>query len=166
MQKESDLMYVQGIMTKLAQEKERLLKLNYNFHMTSDEKIRDDISSDKNNITADDKEREQMSSDEKLEEIRKLRHPFKAFQYMSSEDKLEEICRTEEMISIYEEMMNPIRELTLSVENLYIPTCIGVLSHWPMFNFFKDWLCRMNQVLVWQHERRELNISLERFLMK
>lgn len=114
--KDTDIQYIHEVQTKIAFEKERLLKLKLNF----------------------------------------------AEKVMSSEEKLDEISRTEEMIAIYEEMMIPIKDLTVNVENLYLPICIGVISHWPWYDILKDWLCRLNQVLENQQEINEITTSIER----
>jgi hypothetical protein len=50
---------------------------------------------------------------------------------MSSGERLEAITTTEEMVSIYEEMLVPIRELTVSIDNLYQPNCIGGMEDLP-----------------------------------
>jgi hypothetical protein len=96
---------------------------------------------------------------------------------MSSEDRLEAITRTEELVKMYEEMLLPMRELGVSIENLYIPNCIGglnnitkvrgalisVLSHWPWYDLLKDWLCRINQVLCAQVTNGEVTTSIETY---
>ena len=48
----------------------------------------------------------------------------------------------EEKITVLEELINPLRQSVLvEPETVYVPTCLGVLSHWPWYDFLKDWLC-------------------------
>ena len=48
----------------------------------------------------------------------------------------------EEKITVLEELINPLRQSVLvEPETVYVPTCIGVLSRWPWYDFLKDWLC-------------------------
>ena len=47
----------------------------------------------------------------------------------------------EEKIDVLEQLLTPLRQSVLvEPESIYIPTCIGVLSRWPWFDFLKDWL--------------------------
>jgi hypothetical protein len=48
----------------------------------------------------------------------------------------------EETITVLEELINPLRQSVLvEPESVYVPTCLGVLSRWPWYDFLKDWLC-------------------------
>ncbi|KAJ3367898.1 hypothetical protein HDU91_000999 [Kappamyces sp. JEL0680] len=47
----------------------------------------------------------------------------------------------EEKIDVLEQLLTPLRQSVLmESENIYIPTCLGVLSRWPWYDLLKDWL--------------------------
>jgi hypothetical protein len=94
---DTDLKYIQGMQSKLAAEKERLLKLNYSS--------------------------------------------------IKSLQTLDEIKTAQENVAVYEEMVGPLQLYTVTADQVYIPTCIGISSKWPFYDFFGDWLCRVYQSL-------------------
>ncbi|KAJ3315495.1 hypothetical protein HDV04_003037 [Boothiomyces sp. JEL0838] len=56
----------------------------------------------------------------------------------------ESAALAEENIGLLEELMSPLRHSVLAqLDNIYLPTCIGILSRWPWYDFLKDWLCIM-----------------------
>ena len=64
----------------------------------------------------------------------------------------------EEQVSLYEELLCPLKQtLLISSEHIYLPRCIGILSHLPWYNLLKDWLCFLVNGL-----RTNSNVSLER----
>jgi hypothetical protein len=92
-----------------------------------------------------------------------LKTNFGDFENMSNFERSEQITTTEEMINLYEEMMMPVKELTVSADDLlYQPVCIGILSRWPWYELLKDWLCRNYQVLKHQYDVKSITCSLER----
>lgn len=53
-------------------------------------------------------------------------------------------------------------------DNVYVPRCIGVLSHWPWHDFFKDWLCELYKVVRGsyddvEHKKPGMLVPLERY---
>ena len=61
---------------------------------------------------------------------------------------------SEEKIHVLEELLTPLRNSVLvSVENIYTPTSIGVLSRYPWYDFLKDWLCLLqNDISAAEYE--------------
>ncbi len=58
------------------------------------------------------------------------------------EETLQSTHAAEETITVLEELINPLRQSVLvEPESVYVPTCLGVLSRWPWYDFLKDWLC-------------------------
>jgi hypothetical protein len=52
----------------------------------------------------------------------------------------------EEAIQCLEELIIPLRQSVLvDTENIYVPTCIGVIGRWPWYDLLKDWLCILLQ---------------------
>ncbi|KAJ8331147.1 hypothetical protein QVD99_005806 [Batrachochytrium dendrobatidis] len=50
----------------------------------------------------------------------------------------------EEKVCIYEELLTPLKQTILAnLEHVYVPRCLGLLSHWPWYNILKDWLCEL-----------------------
>jgi hypothetical protein len=55
----------------------------------------------------------------------------------------------EEKINMLEELMTPLRDSVFAAsENIYTPTCIGVISRWPWYNLLKDWLCLVQREII------------------
>nr|KAJ3420568.1 hypothetical protein HK105_005517 [Polyrhizophydium stewartii] len=81
-------------------------------------------------------------------------HKEKLAKIRSSRDGLNErelrelVAAEEEKIAIYEEVLSPLKQTILArLEHVYVPRCLGVLSHWPWYNLFKDWLCELVRML-------------------
>ena len=55
----------------------------------------------------------------------------------------DEINVAEENVAIYEEMMSPIKTYMLSIDKVFEPNAIGILSRFPWYDFFRDWLCQL-----------------------
>jgi hypothetical protein len=52
--------------------------------------------------------------------------------------------KTKENVKILEDLVNPWRDQLLTESHfVFLPTCLGVLSRWPWYDFLKDWLCHM-----------------------
>jgi hypothetical protein len=87
---------------------------------------------------------------------------------LSAESTKEEEQNAEEMINMLEELISPLRESVLvDVDNLYLPTCIGVISKWPWYTLLKDWLCLLSLAIqesvgdVFPFERYVINLIEE-----
>ena len=69
----------------------------------------------------------------------------------------------EEKIDVLEQLLTPLRQSVLvEPDNIYIPTCIGVLSRWPWFDLLKDWLSLLMQAIQTADFER---FPFERFLI-
>ena len=83
-------------------------------------------------------------------------------QVTESLEMLEEIHRLEEKVAIYEEMMSPLRHFMVSTENTIVPNAIGLISHFPWYDFFRDWLCKLQLLGSSQEENKNIFLPLER----
>lgn len=66
------------------------------------------------------------------------------------------------MIDIYQNMLAPFMMLVAQSEYIYVPDCIGLQSHWPFYDVFKDWLCSLTRVLINQCDANNVSTSIER----
>lgn len=46
----------------------------------------------------------------------------------------------EDMVKHYSELLKPLSDLLVDSDNVYCPRNYGLLSHWPFYDFMKDWL--------------------------
>jgi hypothetical protein len=66
----------------------------------------------------------------------------------------------QEMIHLYRGLLEPYNKALMSADQLYGPVCVGMLSRWPMYGLFRDWLVRlMSEIRL----KGSLNAPLERF---
>ncbi|KAJ3146265.1 hypothetical protein HDU86_000481 [Geranomyces michiganensis] len=73
----------------------------------------------------------------------------------------------EEKVKLYRDLLAPLNTLLVDVDNVYVPRCLGVLSHWPWHDFLKDWLCEVVRVTRGDYEECPGNkciAPLERFI--
>ncbi|KAJ3151055.1 hypothetical protein HDU89_002267 [Geranomyces variabilis] len=73
----------------------------------------------------------------------------------------------EEKVRLYRDLLAPLTTLLVDVDNVYVPRCLGVLSHWPWHDFLKDWLCEVIRVTRGDYEECPGNKTiapLERFI--
>lgn len=57
------------------------------------------------------------------------------------------LADAEEKVKLYKDLLAPLNTLLADVENVYVPRCVGVLSHWPWYDFLKDWICEVLRVV-------------------
>ena len=66
------------------------------------------------------------------------------------------VLDAEEKVEFYKNLLEPLKNTTLvDQDNVYVPRCIGVLSHWPWHDFLKDWLCEVLKVVRGEYEEVE-----------
>ncbi|KAI8800345.1 hypothetical protein BJ742DRAFT_86266 [Cladochytrium replicatum] len=54
------------------------------------------------------------------------------------------VADAEEKVALYTDLLRPMRDTVLaSVDNVYVPRVIGVLSRWPWYDLLRDWLCAL-----------------------
>ena len=62
-----------------------------------------------------------------------------------SNKELEEIAQersdAKEKLALYSELLQPIKLGVLDKSSLWVPKCIGIISHLPWHDVLKDWLC-------------------------
>lgn len=64
------------------------------------------------------------------------------------EDLVDVITDADEKSNLYSNAMGPLKKTVLvETDNVYVPKCIGVLSHWPWHDLLKDWLCGLVRLL-------------------
>lgn len=62
----------------------------------------------------------------------------------NDEDSVLLLASAEEKANLYRELLRPMRNTVLfEIDNVYVPRAMGVLSHWPWYDFLKDWLCEV-----------------------
>ncbi|KAJ1344288.1 hypothetical protein BSLG_001428 [Batrachochytrium salamandrivorans] len=67
---------------------------------------------------------------------------------VSSEERHELAALEEEKVAIYEELLTPLKQTILAnMDHVYVPRCLGLLSHWPWYSLFKDWLCELVRMI-------------------
>ncbi|KAI8801558.1 AEX-3 domain-containing protein [Cladochytrium replicatum] len=58
------------------------------------------------------------------------------------------VADAEEKVALYTDLLHPMRDTVLaSVDNVYVPRVIGVLSRWPWYDLLRDWLCALIRTL-------------------
>ncbi|KAJ3299939.1 hypothetical protein HK104_005851 [Borealophlyctis nickersoniae] len=68
-------------------------------------------------------------------------------------DPAEVLLDAEEKVSFFNDLLNPMKNTSLvDQDNVFVPRCIGVLSHWPWHDFLKDWLCEVVKVVRGDYE--------------
>lgn len=74
---------------------------------------------------------------------------------LPAEDMQMQMHVEEEKVILYEELLEPLKQsILVEIDNIYVPRSVGVISHWPWYNFLKDWL-----VEVIQMQRGNFNYS-------
>ncbi|RIA95154.1 AEX-3 domain-containing protein [Glomus cerebriforme] len=94
-------------------------------------------------------------------------------QGLKSSKELEEIEKEKidatEKLALYNELLQPIKLGVLDKSNLWIPKCIGIVSHLPWHDVLKDWLCAvvmpMIEGLKEKNETIKSLIPLERYIV-
>ncbi|KAI9002655.1 hypothetical protein BC832DRAFT_524902, partial [Gaertneriomyces semiglobifer] len=66
----------------------------------------------------------------------------------------------EEKVALYRALLAPLSSLITSVDNVYAPRAFGVLSHWPWYDFLKEWLCEVIKV-----GRSDEGLPIERYVV-
>lgn len=69
-----------------------------------------------------------------------------------SNKELEEIemekADAKEKLALYNELLQPIKLGVLDNSNLWVPKCIGIISHLPWHDILKDWLCAVAMPMI------------------
>ncbi|KAJ3039373.1 hypothetical protein HDV00_012249 [Rhizophlyctis rosea] len=87
------------------------------------------------------------------------------------EDPATLVTDAEEKVEFYKNLLEPMKNSTLvDQDNVYVPRCIGVLSHWPWHDFLKDWLCEVLKVVRGDYDEVEekkatMLVPLERYIV-
>ncbi|KAJ3050876.1 hypothetical protein HK097_008141, partial [Rhizophlyctis rosea] len=80
------------------------------------------------------------------------------------------VLDAEEKVEFYKNLLEPLKNTTLvDQDNVYVPRCIGVLSHWGWHDFLRDWLCEVLKVVRGDYEevegrRATMLVPLERYV--
>ncbi|KAI8909818.1 uDENN domain-containing protein, partial [Gorgonomyces haynaldii] len=82
--------------------------------------------------------------------------------HLDEEEMKEQMDLIHENIHLYEEMMSPLQPFTFTSENLYVGTAIGVLSQFPFYDFFKDWLCKLHNQMETEIQTGVISTIVER----
>lgn len=48
-----------------------------------------------------------------------------------------------ELIHLYRGLLEPYKKALMSADELYAPICVGILSKWPVYGLFRDWLVKL-----------------------
>ena len=74
------------------------------------------------------------------------------------EDERSTLADYQEKIHIYTSLLNPLkRTVLLRTNQVYIPKSYGILSRWPWYDFFREWICKFLQTV--ERQRRGLYIK-------
>ncbi len=74
------------------------------------------------------------------------------------EDERLTLTDYEEKIQIYTSLLNPLkRTVLLRTNQVYLPKSYGILSRWPWYDFFRDWICKFLQNV----DRQRLGLSVK-----
>ncbi|KAJ3330361.1 hypothetical protein HDU76_005873 [Blyttiomyces sp. JEL0837] len=67
----------------------------------------------------------------------------------NDDEELEDIiAEAEEKVSLYKELLKPFaRTALVEMEKVYAPRSIGLLSHWPWYDIFVDWLRELVKIV-------------------
>ncbi|PKC07971.1 DENN-domain-containing protein [Rhizophagus irregularis] len=90
-----------------------------------------------------------------------------------SNKELEEIemekADAKEKLALYNELLQPIKLGVLDNSNLWVPKCIGIISHLPWHDILKDWLCAVAMPMIEGLKERndpiKSLIPLERYIV-
>ena len=85
------------------------------------------------------------------------------------------IAETIEKVNLYHDLLAPMRNsVCFDISKVYVPRCIGVLSHWPWHDLMKDWLCEVFKICGGSttsgpdlgEKNHGISIPLERYLVQ
>ncbi|KAG9307791.1 hypothetical protein G9A89_023356 [Geosiphon pyriformis] len=82
-------------------------------------------------------------------------------------DEIErEKLEAEEKVSLYVELLQPIKSGIVDITKLWLPKCIGVISELPWHDVLRDWLCAVAMPMVQGlKEPKQLELPLERYIV-
>ncbi|KAI8846347.1 AEX-3 domain-containing protein [Chytridium lagenaria] len=67
-------------------------------------------------------------------------------------DPADVLAEAEEKVALYKELLSPMKSMLVDVESIYVPRCLGLLSHWPWHDVFNDWLRELIKVVTGNYE--------------
>ncbi|KAI8896627.1 AEX-3 domain-containing protein [Globomyces pollinis-pini] len=67
----------------------------------------------------------------------------------------ESVALVEEKIGVLEELIKPMKKsILVDTDNVFVPTCLGILSRFPFYDLLKDWLSHlMGSIIEAEFER-------------
>ncbi|CAG8470634.1 5561_t:CDS:10 [Ambispora gerdemannii] len=82
------------------------------------------------------------------------------------EEVEQEKAEAEEKIALYIELLQPIKSGVVDLTKLWMPKCIGVISHLPWHDVLKDWLCAVTMPMIDGLKSKKLeDLPLERYIV-
>ncbi|KAJ3202276.1 hypothetical protein HDU82_007481 [Entophlyctis luteolus] len=79
-------------------------------------------------------------------------------------EQTEALAEAEEKVHLFRDLIKTMERVSpIDQENVYVPKCVGILSRWPFYDLFADWLKEMF-LLVKSINRKEVNDGVPGFM--
>ncbi|KAI3640457.1 hypothetical protein MIR68_001335 [Amoeboaphelidium protococcarum] len=79
-------------------------------------------------------------SDTDLEYVNHVRTKLRQVEMQMKEASQEDLMVLKEKLSILKGQYEPYIGMYIDVNQIFVPRCLGIVSRWPFFGLFKDWL--------------------------